>query len=138
MSPEQTSLFRQQRDCLRVAAPFYREAFKAGEMNFFLDQFFKHYFQRFPVPRQDFPNVEAHDAEIWAQEQLTWLRNVGLSVHLPTTWERFIVLHPSAEYADIASNVLAQLDSTRATEPTLRNTTLAQPVECQVIVIDDD
>ncbi|KAH6909712.1 hypothetical protein BKA70DRAFT_1027992, partial [Coprinopsis sp. MPI-PUGE-AT-0042] len=98
---------RQQRDCLCIAAPFYHEACKTGNMNFFLDSFFKQYFKRFPVPREDFPNVQAHQDEVWAQEQqifrkLSWLRNVGLKVKLPITWEKFIVLQPSAEYVDIA------------------------------------
>jgi hypothetical protein len=61
-------------------------------MNFFLSQFFKQYFKQFPVPFQDFPSVEAHDAEVWHQEQVRLNFNKSIpsyitdvSENLPTT-----------------------------------------------------
>ncbi|KAH6909706.1 hypothetical protein BKA70DRAFT_1221907 [Coprinopsis sp. MPI-PUGE-AT-0042] len=132
----------QQLDCLRIAAPFYWEAWKEGDMNFFLEDFFIHYFKRFPIPCDEFPTVQAREAEKWEREktifrQLDWLRNIGLHVILPTTWRKFVALDPSPEYADIAvrrlqlrfqrivdpsikRNILDQLSSTKTPKPTLR------------------
>ncbi|KAH6890242.1 hypothetical protein BKA70DRAFT_1442056 [Coprinopsis sp. MPI-PUGE-AT-0042] len=126
---------RQQFDCLRVAAPFYREACKAGEMNWFLEDFLKSYFNRFPVPSDEFPTAKLRNAEKWRREteivrKLNWLRYVGLQVRLPTTWQKFVNLSPSTEYANLAHDILNQLDSSKATSgPSLRRVVISSDDE---------
>ncbi|KAH6910090.1 hypothetical protein BKA70DRAFT_1424598 [Coprinopsis sp. MPI-PUGE-AT-0042] len=142
--PTESSLVpRQELDCLHVAAPFYRDACKAGEMNYFLNDFFIHYFKRFPVPRDMFPTVKEREDEIWKRErkivrQLNWLRTLGLKVKLPTTWQKFVVLDPSPKYGEIARDILAQLDSSKYTGPILRRVVISGDEEDPIIIDDDD
>jgi hypothetical protein len=71
-STESSLVPRQELNCLRVAAPFYREACKAGDMNYFLNDFFVSYFKQFPIPQDLFPAGKAKDDETWRREQVSW------------------------------------------------------------------